>query len=159
MKKSTVLILIIVYLGSIFIVGVYGLNPPPGNDIVYCESIVPDSIILSTGEVLSGDSIVKNTEDPSVIRYDVKISSKKYYDGLTVIISYKLSPDNCTCNGKTDAVKFFDVSPPNDGKLPAATITEDGKIKFSRKAQFDVQLKVQDQATGPEIVISFFFGR
>lgn len=157
MKKSTVLILIIVYLGSIFIVGVYGLNPPRGNDIVYCESIVPDSITLSTGDVLSGDSIVKNTEDPSVIRYEVKISSKKYYDGLTVAISYKLAPDNCTCNGKTDAVKFFDVSP--NGTLPAATITEDGKIKFSRKAQFDVKLKVQDQATGPEIVISFFFGR
>lgn len=159
MKKSTILILIIVYLGSIFIVGVYGLNPPRGNDIVYCESIVPDSITLSTGDVLSGDSIVKNTDDPNVIRYDVKISSKKYYDGLTVTISYKLTPDNCSCNGKTDAVKFYDVSPVNDGKIPAATISEDGKIKFSRKAQFDVKLKVQDQATAPEIVISFFFGR
>ena len=50
MKKSTILILLIIFLGSVLIVGIFGMQSVPYEQTVYIEEIVPSGIATSTGE-------------------------------------------------------------------------------------------------------------
>ena len=49
MKKATILILIAVYLGSIFVVGIFGMKNMPYEEIVPIKTIIPTSVTLSSG--------------------------------------------------------------------------------------------------------------
>lgn len=150
MKKSTILVLVIVYLSSIFIVGVYGLQSKNNNEITYCEGITPTKIILSTGKVFTGDDIIADENVPNL--YKVTISSKDYSDGFTVIVEYDLSPADCT-------FKDVVITPISTSEIPSATVI-DGKIVFSRKGAIDINYKAQDKASGAaEMTIRIRFGR
>lgn len=151
MKKSTILILIIVYLGSIFIVGVYGLSVRYGNETIYCDSITPTKIELSTGAVYEGEKIVAD-EESTVPMYNISISSKDYVEGLTVVVSYALNPTDCTNKDVTIVI----VSTSDD---PPATIVDD-KIVFIRKAAVTVKFYATDRGAGAaEMTINIRFGR
>lgn len=150
MKKSTILILIVVYLGSIFIVGVYGLKVRYGNETIYCESITPTKIELSNGTVYEGEKIVADKDSSTT--YNISISSKDYVEGLTVIVSYSLYPTDCT----NKEVKIGVVSTTDN---PPATIV-DGKIVFSRYAPVTVKFTATDRGAGvAEMTINIRFGR
>lgn len=151
MKKSTILILIIVYLGSIFIVGVYGLKVRYGNETVYCESITPTKIELSTGTTYEGENI-KAVADADTPTYEVYISSKDYVEGLTVIVSYTLNPNDCTYKEVNTNI----ISTTDD---PPATIV-DGKIVFSRMGPLTVKYTATDKGAGAaEMTVKIRFGR
>ncbi len=155
MKKSTVLILIVIYLGSIFIVGVYGLKARAGNEVVYCEKITPTKITFSSGDVLTGDDI---QFDEASNMYIAKISRKKYTDGLTVTIEYAFTPADFTYNTK-EYIEIIDTTPVSEVPSPA-TIGSDGKIVFSRKDSFYVTFTVKDRGTGnAEMTICIAFGK
>lgn len=152
MKKSTILILIIVYLGSIFIVGVYGLRVRYGNETIYCDKITPTKIELSTGTIYDGEKIKTDQNTDASTTYNISISSKDYVEGLTVVVSYALEPAECTHND----VKIVIVSTSDD---PPATIV-DGKIVFTRKAAVTVKFYATDRGAGAaEMTINIRFGR
>ncbi len=44
MKKSTILVLLIVFLGSVLVVGIFGLASVPYEKIVYVKEIRPTSV-------------------------------------------------------------------------------------------------------------------
>lgn len=152
MKKSTILILIIVYLGSIFIVGVYGLRVRYGNETIYCDKITPTKIELSTGAVYEGEDIVAD-EKSEVPTYNITISSKNYVEGLKVLVYYNLNPADCT----NKDVKIVIVSTSDD---PPAKIV-DGQIVFNRYAPaVTVKFYATDRGAGAaEMTINIRFGR
>ena len=49
MKKSTILILALVFLGSVVVVGIFGMQSVPFNERVYIEKITLSGVTSSTG--------------------------------------------------------------------------------------------------------------
>lgn len=145
------MILIIVYLGSIFIVGVYGLRVRYGNETIYCNKITPTKIELSTGAKYEGEDIVAD-EESEVPTYNITISSKNYVEGLKVLVSYNLDPADCT----NKDVRIVIVSTSDD---PPAKIV-DGQIVFNRYAAVTVKFYATDRGAGAaEMTINIRFGR
>lgn len=134
MKKSTILILILVFLGSILAVGIFGMQSIPFEERVYSTSITPTSVMTSTGNELE---IKKGTDEDGKNFWYVTVS---YEEGLIVMISYDLQPSDCT-NKK---VEMTIVEP----QSPAATISERGEIVFHERGSVHVLFKAKDSQTG-----------
>ena len=64
MKKTTILILIIIYLGSILVVGIFGMINSPYQEIKPIESIIPTSITLNSGESIA---VRKKESEPNIL--------------------------------------------------------------------------------------------
>lgn len=133
MKKSTILILIVVYLGSILIVGIFGMKSIPFEERVYCNSITPSAAMTSSGNELT----IKKGEIEGKEYYYVTVS---YEEGLIVMVSYDLTPANCTNKN----VEISIVEPQN----PPAMVGERGEIIFHEKGSVHVVYKAKDSQTG-----------
>lgn len=137
MKKSTILILIVIYLGSVLIVGIFGMKSVPFEEIVYCKEIIPTEVITSTGETLE----IQQKDGQYYIWAE-------YEEGLTIWITYNLSPADCT----NKDVKISIIEP----KIPPAEISERGEIVFSKPGVVRLRFKTTDQATGPQLDILIY---
>ena len=133
MKKFTVLVLLIVFLGSVLVVGIFGLQSVPYEKIVYVKEIRPTFVT----------TISENAQ-----KLEIKMNDKGYYvmlpyeEGLEVLINYELTPADCT-NKK---VKVDIVYP--EKNLPAV-ITDKNSVKFERKGSVHLQYRAQDSLSCP----------
>lgn len=129
MKKSTVLILLIVFLGSVLVVGIFGMQSVPYEQIQYVKQIVPTSVTSMSGNAQS---------------LQIQIDDNGYYvmlpyeEGLELLINYELKPADCT-NKK---IKIAVVYPKN----PPAELTERNTIIFNRKGAVHLQYVATDSA-------------
>lgn len=130
MKKSTVLVLLIVFLGSVLVVGIFGLRAVPYEKIVYVKEIRPTSVTTVSA---NAQSLEIQTDQNG---YYVMLP---YEEGLEVLINYELNPADCT----NKDVKITLVYPE---KNPPATITERNSIVFTRKGAVHLQYSAQDSA-------------
>lgn len=135
MKKSTILVLLVVYLGSILVVGIFGMKAVPFEEIVYCQQITPVSAVTSSGEELN----IQKHESESNTYYVVT----KYVEGLTVMVNYNLTPADCTYKD----VKIVIVEPAN----PPAILTDRGEIVFTKRGSVHIKYRATDNATGPSM--------
>lgn len=133
MKKSTVLVLLIVFLGSVLVVGIFGLISVPYEKIVYVKEIRPVSVT----------TISENAQT-----LEIQTDKNGYYvmlpyeKDLELLINYELNPADCT-NKK---IKVLIVYPE---KNQPATITERNSIKFERKGSIHLQYSAQDSVSCP----------
>lgn len=128
MKKATILILVIIYVGSVFIVGIYGMKSIPFEEILYCEEIIPTSVVCSDGSAVE----LKQDKDG----YYVNV---KYTEGMYLIVNYNLNPSDCT-------YKDVSISIQSEKEDPGAYVDEQGVIYITRKvSQIIVVYKAQDE--------------
>ena len=133
MKKSTILVLLIVFLGSVLIVGIFGMQAVPFEEIVYVREIVPTAVYTSSGTQLQ---LRQNSDGDYYV-------SVPYEEGLTILIMTKVTPDNST----NREIKLSVVGESADN--PVVEIGEKGEIKFLRRASVRLQYRSQDSPTGP----------
>ena len=140
MKKSTILIIVAVFLISVFVVGIFGMQNVPYNEIVYVEKIVPTSVTLSNG-----------AESPRIKRdaggsYYVVIA---YEQNVMVMINYDIVPGNAT-NRKLD-VKITNINSNSKG-----SVLENGAILLEDKGVVKVTYRAQDSASGAYMVFYIY---
>lgn len=91
MTKPTVLILVVVYLASILIVGIFGMQIMSFNNVNYIESITLSEDRIEIGEVRSqlGSTFVEEGE--GYWEYNLLV---EYKEGLRFIINPKITARN-----------------------------------------------------------------
>ena len=91
MKKSTILLLVLVYIVSFFVIGLLGHSIRNYDPEIYPESI----------EIIDPDNrttVSKDTTDPDTgeLLYNYYFVYKNYKSGDSVRIKANIKPDNCT---------------------------------------------------------------
>lgn len=137
MKKSTILILLIVFLGSVLIVGIFGIQSVPYEQIVYVKEIKFTSVTTISS---SAESVEIRTGSNG-LQYVLL----DYEEDLEVLINYELTPADCT--NKDIKIIIVNDNPDN----PVAKITERNTVQFLRKGTLQLQYKAQDSAAGPAV--------
>lgn len=135
MKKSTILILLVVFLGSVIIVGVFGMQAVPFEQRIYVKEIIPTNVYISSGpelEIKENDQIGKHV-------------ITAYREGLTILIMTKVYPENST----NRLLKISILNNPQDN--PIAKIGERGEIIFLRRGSIKVRYGATDSGTGPKM--------
>lgn len=126
MKKSTILILCIVYLASILVVGIFGMKVKSYNTSIYIEEIKPTEIAVSTDEEVE----LKWSENG--YHYAVY----KYVDGLKLRMGYEILPADAT-NKKVSISIIYDSS--LDPDEPTATYDKSANVlQFNKAGIVDV---------------------
>lgn len=144
MKKSTILILVIVFLGSVLVVGLFGMKSVPFEERIYIEQIIPTSIITSDGEELISQLKRDNNG------YYVVIDKNKYEDGFYVWIGYIFEPNDATNKNLDISIIVPETDPP-------ATINEHNEIVFHRRGMVRVQFRAKDQAAAAVMDFCIYF--
>lgn len=133
MKKSTILIILIVFVGSVLIVGIFGMQNVPYEQIKYVKDIVPTSVTTMSG---NNQGLVIKTDQNG---YYVALY---YEEGLELLISYDLKPADCTNKNVKVAIVYPVQNQP-------AVITERNTILFSRKGSIHLQYRATDSVAAP----------
>lgn len=136
MKKSTILIITAVFLISVFVVGIFGLQNVPYDRLVYVNKIVPTSVTLSNGE----ESLEIKYSEPNGYYY-VTIPYESYQQGMLVMINYDINPTDATN-------KKLDVTINNVNTNSKGILQENGAIKLEDRGIVDVTYRTQDQSGG-----------
>ncbi|MCM1289744.1 MAG: hypothetical protein NC132_04460 [Corallococcus sp.] len=101
MKKSTVLILLIVFVLSVVIVGIFGMKIMSYNVKVYIDRIVPTQVVLNDGN----NTVYTYYPDGSDAKNQIRVHPSQpntyyvfvpYEDGLTVVADYEILPNDAT---------------------------------------------------------------
>lgn len=139
MKKSTILIIVAVFLISVFVVGIFGLQSIPYEQIVYIEQIIPTTITFDSNEGTIEKKIYYSEDDGGY--YYVTIPNRNYRQGMSVMVNYDLRPTDATNKRLSVNVKNLDEN--SNG-----TLQENGSIKLEDRGNIEVIYKAQDQTGG-----------
>lgn len=139
MKKSTILIIVAVFLISVFVVGIFGLQSIPYEQIVYIEQIIPTTITFDSNEGTIEKKIYYSEDDGGY--YYVTIPNRNYRQGMSVMVNYDLRPTDATNKRLSVNVKNLDEN--SNG-----TLRENGSIKLEDRGNIEVIYKAQDQTGG-----------
>ncbi len=90
MKKSTIIVLVIVYIVSFFLVGLLGQAVRAYDPVVYPESIV----LVEPDGIATVQTDVKDPNNSSKILYDYYFVVNPYQHGMSVTIKATVKPDN-----------------------------------------------------------------
>lgn len=139
MKKSTILIIVAVFLISVFVVGIFGLQSIPYEQIVYIEQIIPTTITFDSNEGTIEKKIYYSEDDGGY--YYVTIPNRNYRQGMSVMVNYDLRPTDATN-------KRLSVNVKNLNENSNGTLQENGSIKLEDRGNIEVIYKAQDQTGG-----------
>lgn len=89
MKKSSVIIVLITFVLSVVLVGVFGMKMISYNTRLYISTITPTEVTTSTN--ISGVKIGKSDEEENTY-----ILSVPYSEGLIVRIDYEIDPSDAS---------------------------------------------------------------
>lgn len=141
MKKSTILIILVVFVASVFVVGFLGIENVPYKEIVYVNQITPTRVYFG-----------RNTEEAE-IKYDSQEDyfyvNFPYEEGLTVIIDYEINPNDAT-NRKVN-VEIQNLNADSD-----ATIESSGAITLRNRGPICVVYRAADSTSGPTMTFCLF---
>lgn len=141
MKKSTILIIVAVFLISVFVVGIFGMQNVPYNEIVYVNQIVPTSVTLSNG---AESPQIKTSKDNSY--YYIVVP---YVQNIIVMINYDVLPNDAT-NRKLD-VEVTNINANSKG-----SVLENGAIMLEDKGVVKATYRAQDSASGASMVFYIY---
>lgn len=137
MKKSTIILLLIVFVGSVVIVGVFGMQAVPFEEIVYVKEIVPHEVVVYAGGAQSTLQAQLDT-DKGAGHYYIMIPLQ---NEMIVNVIPRITPtDSTNKNLKISIV-------PGEGD-DIATIGELGEINISGRGTVHLRYSAQDSATG-----------
>lgn len=139
MKKSTILIIVAVFLISVFVVGIFGLQNIPYDERVYVEEIIPTTITFDSVEGTIEKKIFYNEDDGGY--YYVTIPDKNYRQGMCIMVNYDITPTDATN-------KILSVSVRNLDGNSNGMKQENGSIKLEDRGRVEVTYQAQDQQGG-----------
>lgn len=142
MKKSTILIIVAVFLISVFVVGIFGLQNIPYDELVYVEKIIPTTITFDSNEGTIEKKIYYSEDDGGY--YYVTIPSRNYRQGMNIIINYDLNPTDATN-------KRLGVTVINSAENSKGVLQENGSIKLEDRGNLEVIYEAQDQKGGAKM--------
>lgn len=100
MKKSTILLLIVIYIAAFFIVGLVGISIRSNYKVSYVSEILLTTLEGQKIEEMEPGHIrkeIKNPEDPDHIRYENQYNYQTdYEDNIIVKFKVQVKPDNTT---------------------------------------------------------------
>lgn len=139
MKKSTVLIIVVAFAVSVFVVGVFGMKNVPYNERIYIEQIVPVSVTLSTGDTA-----------------EIKIDDKQQYyvyipyeQDMVVLIDYEITPNDATN-------RELRVTIDNINDNSNAELTDHGGILLKDAGLVKVTYAATDSPSAPKMVFLIY---
>ncbi len=142
MKKSTVLLLTLVFLASILIVGFFGMKSISYKETIYINSITPTDVTLSTDEQ-------KNINRDENGKYYVRVT---YEPGMIVTVGYSVAPGNNTFGSKTKIeISYCSSDNPN-----AVEIVRGCTFKVNEQCHFDVKVTALDKAGGASFTLTVY---
>ena len=136
--------LLIVFLGSVLIVGIFGMQSVPFESIVYIKQIKPTSVITSDGKSVE---IKQNSrgEYYAIITYKPYI--KDGVETFEVSVGYDLEPTDATNKNLKVVILYPTANLPCD-PLPDDMTTWRGTLTFHRAGSVHLRYRAQDSATG-----------
>lgn len=146
MKKSTILIITAVFLISVFVVGIFGLQNVPYEECVYIEKITPTTITFDSNEGTIEKNVYYTEEDGGY--YYVTIPNKNFHKGMLIWVNYDLSPSNAS-NKQLRITKDDTL-----GENPICEILDDGAvIKINDVGMVNLFYEAQDQKGGAKMTL------
>ena len=136
--------MLIIFLGSVLIVGIFGMQSVPYESIVYVKKIIPTGIITSDGQQVE---IKQNNHGEYYAIIDYKPSLKDGEEVFEVSVGYNLEPADCTNKNLKVLIVYPTADLPCD-PLPEDLTTWRGTLTFHRKGSVHLQYSAQDSATG-----------
>ena len=144
MKKSTVLLLALIFVASILVVGFFGMKSLSYRETIYIKSITPTRITLSTDEQ---KDIVADGDD----KYYVRVT---YEQGMIVIVDYSVNPANNTFGSKTriEIVSCTSKTPNAVEIVPERGCT----FRINEKCAFTIKVTALDKAGGASFTMEIY---
>ena len=135
MKKSTVLILFIVFAASVLVVGLFGTASEPLFNTVYVQNIIPTGIVVTS----SGENLINRLQVDQDGVYWIEIP---YEEGISVMMSYIIDPADSTDQSIDVAIVY-----PEPSDDPVAVIGSRGEIQFRRQGTVRIRYKAKDDGS------------
>ncbi len=164
MKKSTVIILLVVFLGSVLIVGIFGMQAVPFEKIIYMDKIEITGIITSDRQEVSVTYDEVEKEYRAYINYNPKKVQEQDENGniteveeFEVTIAWDYFPKDAT--NKTVTVTI--VEPAKPACKPLTSNGAAGRtdpLVFLRKGNVHLRYSSNDSATGAVADIWLYVG-
>ena len=139
MKKSTILIILVVFAASVFVVGFLGIENVPYKEIIYVKEITPTHVYF--GRQAEEAEIIKD-EDGYYVRFP-------YEEDITVVIDYEITPNDAT--NRRVSIEIQNLNTDSD-----ATIESSGAITLHNKGPVCVTYRATDSASGPTMTFYLF---
>lgn len=136
MKKSTILIILVVFAASVFVVGFMGIENVPYVQITYVEQITPTHVYY--GRSTDEAEIVTNR-----LGYAV---SFPYEEGMKVKIDYEITPNDAT--NRDVSIEIRNLNANSDAELDSK-----GLITLNNSGPVCVTYRATDSASGPTMTI------
>lgn len=157
MKKSTVIILLVVFLGSVLVVGIFGMQAVAWEDIIYLDKIEVTSIITSDGQ----DVTIKYNETRNFyyafidyVPYKAQHADEEgnivETDAFDVTLVWDYSPKNAT-NTKVNVTILEPNVPPCDPLTENAQHGRGDPIVFRKAGSVHLRYAAADSATGAKL--------
>ncbi len=140
MKKSSVIIVMITFVLSVVLVGIFGMKMISYNTRIYVKAINPTSVTTSAN--ISGVQLAGSMEENSYMLV------LPYFDGLIVRIDYELDPADAT----EDTVELT-VPDPADREVVE---TQGLNIYAKREGSARLKYRAKDGG-GAEIDVTLYF--
>ena len=139
MKKSTIIIILVVMITSVFVVGIFGVKSVPYEEIVYVDKIEPTRVTY-------GNDQVAEIQYNSNLGYFVDIP---YTENMLILVDYEVTP--ATATNKTLRVEWAPLNVNSD-----AEISDRGEIILKDSGGIVLTYRATDSARGISMVIYIY---
>lgn len=139
MKKTTIFIILIVFVVSVFVVGMFGIKNPPYNEAVYATKVEVDEVSIDDDL----HSLMEQDDGSFIVMVKEAYKTGEH----TLRVDYHVNPSNVS-NNRVSIVLGCDSS--------VAEIDDFGFIKIHKPQNFTVTLYAADRGTiKTELIIWF----
>lgn len=159
MKKSTIIILLVVFLGSVLIVGIFGMQAVAWEDIVYLDKIEITSIITSDGQNVDIKYNETGNYYYAILNYVPRKVQQADENGeivekdvFEVTLVWDYSPKNAT----NKEIKVSIIEPQTPACDPLTENAKRGRgdpLVFRRTGSVHLRYAATDSATGAKLDI------
>lgn len=142
MKKTTILILITIYLASILVVGIFGMINTPYEEIKPIDTIVPTSVTLNSGESIKVYSKEGETNAYFTVIDNFVIPPNQ--EGMIIILNYELSPADAT----TKELDIFVMHTTSNLPVDKVAVIDNGRIIIKQPATITIRFQEKNRPNG-----------
>lgn len=141
MKKSTVLIILVVFAVSVFVVGFLGIENVPYKEIIYVKQITPTHVYFG------------RQSEEAEIKYDEKNNyfyvNFPYEKGMMVKVDYEVTPNDATNRAVNVDVKNLNAD--SDVELDSM-----GILIVNNSGPACITYRAADSTSGPSMTLYLF---
>ena len=139
MKKSTILIILVVFAVSVFIVGFLGIENVPYKEIIYVKEITPTHVYFGRQ---AEEAEIKPNKNGYYVNFP-------YEENITIVIDYEVAPNDAT--NRKIKIDIQNLNADSD-----ATIEDSGAITLHNSGPVCITYRATDSASGPTMTFYLF---